>query len=281
MSEVPAARAVRPPLSAVAVVVPARDERQLLPGCLDALAAAAARTPLPTTVVVVLDRCTDGTEQVVRGRDVLAVRTSVGAAGAARRLGVRRALYALAGSDPVPAWPQVWVASTDADSTVPPDWLAQQVRLADSGVDLVLGPVELPPEHIDPVTLAWRRAYARSGRAGGGRHVHGANLGVRAGAYLAAGGFPWTTAHEDVALSRAVARLPGAVVATGTAPVVTSARLIARAPCGVAADLRRIAQAAAALTTGPLRVAGAREGDYAWGHGGPAGATAVPVPATG
>ncbi|MDQ1620699.1 MAG: hypothetical protein QOE19_3268, partial [Actinomycetota bacterium] len=48
----------------VGVVVPVRDEQELLPRCLDALEVAIARLTadrgLPVSAVVVLDRCTDG-----------------------------------------------------------------------------------------------------------------------------------------------------------------------------------------------------------------------------
>ena len=57
-----------PPVQQVAVVVPARNERQLLTGCLAALAAAAERVTVPVTVLVVLDRCTDGTAEMLAGR---------------------------------------------------------------------------------------------------------------------------------------------------------------------------------------------------------------------
>jgi glycosyltransferase involved in cell wall biosynthesis len=53
----------------VGVVIPAHDEEALLPACLAALGAAAARAGVPVSVVVVLDACTDGTLAVVRGAD--------------------------------------------------------------------------------------------------------------------------------------------------------------------------------------------------------------------
>lgn len=95
----------------------------------------------------------------------------------------------------------------------------------------------------------------RSRRAGGGSyhqaicasddhpHVHGANLEVRASAYRAVGGFPDVAAHEDVvALARAVTRQGTcAVVRTAAVPVLTSPRMQARTPEGLAQDLRGIA----------------------------------------
>lgn len=228
------------PVRQVGVVVPARDERHLLPGCLDALAAAADRVSVPVTVVVVLDRCTDGTAAVLAGRPgVRSVECVAGCVGAARASG---AAYVLAGTGAPPT--RTWLACTDADSQVPPSWLAHQLALADRGADLVLGTVDLPPAAGDGDHVGvWRSAYRRLlGPGGRHPHVHGANLGVRASAYLAAGGFPPVPAHEDRLLARAVAGLPGANVVTTTAhPVMTSARLASRAPYGVSADLRTLA----------------------------------------
>jgi glycosyltransferase involved in cell wall biosynthesis len=63
----------------VGVVVPAHDERDLLPACLAALAVAAARVaPVPVEVIVVADACTDDTEELAAaaGAHVLTVRTA-------------------------------------------------------------------------------------------------------------------------------------------------------------------------------------------------------------
>ncbi|MGN6612363.1 MAG: glycosyltransferase [Angustibacter sp.] len=231
---------VAAPVTAVAVVVPARDEEELLPGCLDAIAIAAQRVLVPVTVVVVLDRCGDRTADVVAARpEVLAVECDAGVVGTARAAGVDAALDRLRAHDP----DRIWIACTDADSRVPADWLEHQLQLADDGVDLVLGTVDLVGEELPPATAArWWRDYSRLVDEASHAHVHGANVGVRAGVYLEAGGFAPVSAHEDVLLTRAVARLPGATVVPSVAvPVATSDRLRGRAPEGVSADLRRLA----------------------------------------
>ncbi|GGW15420.1 hypothetical protein GCM10010264_63340 [Streptomyces globisporus] len=56
--------------------------------------------------------------------------------GRARATGVRAALDAIGG----PA-DGVWIASTDADSSVRPDWLAYQAARAAEGWDAVIGTV--------------------------------------------------------------------------------------------------------------------------------------------
>ena len=61
---------MRPAVRHVGVLVPVRDEEELLPGCLAALTASAAhlraaRPEVAVRVVVVLDGCTDGSRAVV------------------------------------------------------------------------------------------------------------------------------------------------------------------------------------------------------------------------
>ncbi len=223
---------MRPAVRAVLVVVPARDERELLGACLDAIEVAAARVPLQVLTVVVLDRCTDGTAQVLVGRPALALPSTAGCVGAARAAGVQAGLRGL--PDVPPA--AVWVASTDADSSVDPGWLEHQVALADEGADLVLGTVRLAAGSVPrEVALGWADRYHP---VDGHDHVHGANLGVRGSAYLRAGGFPPLAVHEDVALALAVTRTAGSrVVRTAATPVTTSGRLQARAPAGFASYL--------------------------------------------
>lgn len=224
----------------VGVVVPARDEEVALPACLAALEVAvdtvrAARPGVGTTVVVVLDRCLDASAAVVAARPaVTAVVSQAGRVGAARAQGARRVL---ADSSALGLGPdQVWLASTDADSTVPADWLLTQVLLHEQGADAVVGTITVADwtEHPVSVRDSWLRGY--SAVAGHG-HVHGANLGVTGAAYLAVGGFPNLTEHEDVALVTALSQRH-AVARTASSPVTTSARRVNRADGGFAGYLR-------------------------------------------
>jgi hypothetical protein len=220
------------------VVVPARDERLLLPRCLDALGVAAlslAQVPgAPrVTVTVVLDRCTDGTAEVVRDHPVTVVTTDVGNVGAARRLGVASVLASTAA---LPAR-SVWVASTDADSVVPERWLREHVHAADAGARVVTGPVLPDPGDLSAQLLD--RWLAHHGPDTATTVVHGANLGFRLDAYLAVGGFRALPEHEDVVLVgalRAAGAAPGAV-----STVLTSGRRHGRTPGGFAGYLRRLA----------------------------------------
>ena len=224
---------MKAPIEAVLVVVPARDEQLLLGACLDAVAVAAGRVRVPVMTLVVLDRCTDGTESVLPGRDVVSIRTAVGCVGGARAAGVREGLRRLATT---PA-ERVWIANTDADSVVPGEWLTHHLDQADGGADLLLGTVDVAGAPAGLVS-AWLQDYTS---ADGHPHVHGTNLGVRGSAYLRAGGFDSVAVHEDVRLAAAVGTDAAAVILrTAAAPVATSGRLVARAPGGFAAYLRRL-----------------------------------------
>jgi hypothetical protein len=72
--------------------------------------------------------------------------------------------------------------------------------------------------------------------------VHGANLGIRASAYLAAGGFRSLRTAEDHALVAAAASAGCPVLQAGDITVQTSARRQARAPGGFSHLLRTLAQ---------------------------------------
>ncbi|MBD5784784.1 glycosyltransferase [Cellulosimicrobium terreum] len=224
-------------VEAVAVVVPAHDEDELLPACLASVERAVralhdARPDLLVATLVVLDGCTDASADVVRAAAVPALSTDHVGVGGARRAGVEAVL------DLLPETPadRTWLACTDADSVVPDHWLTHHVRLADDGADVVVGTVRPRLDELSPDrAAAWRSRHV-PGQANG--HVHGANLGVRRSTYDAAGGFATVAEHEDVGLVHA-ARLAGArVVADAQAEVLTSARLVGRTPGGYARHLR-------------------------------------------
>ncbi|GAA2175794.1 glycosyltransferase [Agrococcus versicolor] len=218
------------------VVVPARDEQDRIDRCLDGIAAARAVVEargVVVRVVVVADACRDATAAVAAAHDGVEV-VSIAAArvGVARHRGVGAFADDGHGADPA----TVWTASTDADSVVPPDWLAVHLALADAGADAVLGLVHLRPDDASAAVLA--RWHAKAGL---GERVHGANLGVRLDAYRAVGGFPPLAAHEDVSLVTALRAAGRRVVPTTRASVLTSGRRDGRAPSGFAGHLRAIA----------------------------------------
>jgi hypothetical protein len=81
-----------------------------------------------------------------------------------------------------------------------PNGLVSAISLADAGWDVVLGTVSVADwdGHPPHVPDAFEQQYAFG--LGPHPHVHGANLGIRASAYLAAGGFPSLRTAEDHAL---------------------------------------------------------------------------------
>lgn len=222
----------------VAVVIPARNEANLIARCLrsvqhavNQLQAHSLRTPPAVQIVVVLDSCSDDTGEIVASfPDIDAVVIAAGSVGVARSVGVSSALAKLT----VDA-DRVWIANTDADSVVPPHWLIEQLRLADSGADVVVGTVSPVMDDLpDDLADAWRRVRARRNPAG---HVHGANLGLRASNYLLAGGFSCEEVHEDVNLVARVNVVPGAVCNSLDIDVETSGRRSNRVPGGYASYL--------------------------------------------
>jgi glycosyltransferase involved in cell wall biosynthesis len=226
--EEPAAR-----IGAVAVVIPARDEEALVGRCLASVERAAARARavgVPVRVILVADDCRDGTAGIARAAGVEVIESAAGRVGAARARGVDAALAGWAGPDD-----ELWIACTDADSEVPPAWITSQLELADAGADVVVGTVRPELADLSPEQVAAWRATRVPGRANG--HVHGANLGVRAGAYLAAGGFPAVAEHEDVDLVARMRARGASVVASAAGEVLTSGRRDGRTPGGYAGYL--------------------------------------------
>jgi glycosyltransferase involved in cell wall biosynthesis len=217
-------------VDAVGVVIPACNEETDIDRCLHGVQRARRRCPVPVVTLVVLDSCTDSTAARVAahpGVETLVV--SEASVGAARRAGVDWVLSSL-GMAPS----RVWLAHTDADSVPPTGWLSYMVAAARGGADLILGTV-VPDVADSKLLQAWRALHpVRTGHP----HVHGANLGVRASVYLAAGGFPPVNTGEDVALAaRASALVPGSTVRTTAIAVRTSGRRVGRAPLGFAGYL--------------------------------------------
>lgn len=207
----------------LAVVIPSHNEGALLPRCLDAVAAAAElvlyRSPaVRISVTVVLDRCTDGSADIVQ-RSALAegITCRAGKVGAARKLGIAHALRTAR-----PPASQIWIANTDADSVVPLSWLHQQLLLAEQGWDVVVGTVE--PDPGDLTARQLRRWHAAHLLTEEHPHIHGANLGLRADTYGTLGGFPEVAVHEDRDLVAAARAAGMKVKATDACRVLTSGR---------------------------------------------------------
>jgi len=221
----------------IGVVVPAHNEEDLLPACLASLRRAArALRGGPAHLVVVADACRDRTAQVARHGGAAVVTTRARSVGVARAAGVREVLRRAGALSPA----DVWVATTDADTLVPAGWLREHLRYANEGWDAVAGTVEVTDwSGYRPEARSLFRERYRTG-SGPHPHVHGANLGFRAAAYLRAGGFPEVPTAEDHALVTALAATGGRVHRTRALSVVTSARREARAPDGFSRYLAKL-----------------------------------------
>lgn len=225
----------------IGIAIPAHNEEAGLGDCLAAILVAARHPALlgePVHVCIVLDACDDGSAAVIRR-----LRKEFDAAGVAldslevdaRQVGVARA----AGARHLIAQGARWLAFTDADTRVSPQWLAAQLAL---GVDVVCGSVAVDdwsPHGANAQRLREHFAATYHDRDGH-HHIHGANLGVGAEAYQAAGGFQPVSCHEDVLLVKALEAI-GARFAWSAQPrVYTSARTDARARDGFGDTLLRM-----------------------------------------
>lgn len=248
----------------VAVVIPAHNEASRIATTLRAAAHSLAQTivsfrvdPNAALLVVVADCCEDNTAalaqaeiatfQQVQGIVVIANGQNV---GAARRQGCCTALRYLSN------WPynRVWLAHTDADTTVPPTWIDRHLDEADQGAVAVAGIVRVDSLKDHPPHIADRfSAIYLTNPDGSHPHVHGANLGTRADVYCHVGGWYQTSLAEDHCLwNRIRRRYP--VRATTRSWVMTSGRAVGRAAGGFADTLCALAHADADMVSIALGV---------------------------
>jgi glycosyltransferase involved in cell wall biosynthesis len=219
----------------VCVVVPAHNEARRIGRCLAALKEAARYVTVPVDILVVCDACQDGTAKRCAAEHVPVARIHAGCVGIARGVGIAHLLRNVERPH------NVWLANTDADSVVPTTWLRDQIAFADLGVDAVAGMVSLLGHHKPDLVRAFDLQYRqRVGTSDNHRHVHGANLGVRASAYLEVGGFAPQSNHEDVRLMRALEHRGYTIARPDWLIVATSGRLVGRCDQGFASYLSQL-----------------------------------------
>jgi len=250
----------------VAIALPARDEVAALPPCLAALDRAAAAHDGPVAVVVFANQCADGTVDLLRRTRLRhaelhwhAASLLPGArhAGWARRLAFDAAAALLEAPGDV-------LASTDADTSVAPDWLVRTVSHLDAGVEAVAGRALTRRDdraalgarakaRLDLLgryytALDWLRADRAPDPADPWpRHFYegGASIALTLDLYRRIGGAPTPPLAEDRALFAAVRAAGGPVRHPLDVRVFTSSRTEGRAPGGMAdAFARWIAQGA-------------------------------------
>ena len=236
------------------VVVPAHDEEDLVGACVTALGNQAGVRRGEHEVLLVLDHCTDRTAEHARAAAAASdmplhlLRSGERGVGATRRAGMDAARDRLLSL----RRPEGLIACTDADSVPAPDWVAAQLAAADRGARAIGGRIELSAAGgamLGPGVLA-RRARQAEGRhlrllgadtPSGSTFEHwqfsGASMAVTAQTYRSVGGMSRRPALEDEAFERALHGAGIPIERSLAVRVTTSARLVGRAPAGLARDL--------------------------------------------
>ena len=215
----------------IGIAIPAHNEEQNIGAAVHAARRAAMHPGLGAErfmVVVALDDCSDATGE--RAREAGAFTVEVAARNVGQARAEAAAVLIAAGAR--------WLACTDADTRVSEEWLVQQLLL---DADVVCGSVGVDDWECHGADAARLRAHfaATYCDGDGHRHIHGANLGVSAQAYVRAGGFKRLACSEDVDLVHALEAM-GARIAWSARPrVLTSARRHGRAMGGFADTLRQ------------------------------------------
>lgn len=236
------------------VVVPARDEQELIGACLRALAAQTGVAPQDYEVLLVLDRCTDETE--ARAREVAAAHPGLRlyflegpgqGSGLARRVGMEAACARLLAT----RGPDGLICSTDADTVVAPDWLVTQLRAVEAGAKAIGGRIDLGgAETLPPGVLRWHAENGRMrhekllsnpNRSGTAEHwqFSGASLALTAGTYRNVGGLRPLESLEDEHLEEVLRENGVPIEHLLSVRVTTSSRLNGRASRGLSHDLSR------------------------------------------
>jgi hypothetical protein len=258
---------------ALGIVLPVHDEEALLGAALAALEVAVDQVigDVPCHTVLVFDQCRDRSRDIAtrwrrdlrsRRRDHLVSEIVIGAAkvGSARRAGCAAALAAAAGSGIPPS--SIWLATTDADSRVPEQWLSTQVARHDAGADVWSGTVTVHDwtDRRDSTAAEWGRRYEAELEP-----AHGASLGFNGQVYLGVGQFESLPSGEDRSFLRAAKAYGANCCFDRSAPVTTSARRDARAPHGFSEALWRIEERAptSEVVDWPSTVCPIRDGDLA------------------
>ena len=215
----------------IAIVIPAHNEADYLRACLAAIQHSIQLLHMTqaqeVAVLVVLDNCSDDSLKIVQDAGVAYLQCDFSCVGKTRDWGVRHMIDLGA----------TWIACTDADSCVNPQWLLQQLK--HQPADAICGVVQV--DHWHQLSTDTQQQYLKHYQdCMGHRHIHGANLSFSSSAYIQAGGFKALPCHEDVALVEQMQKLNLKIVWSNLVRVTTSSRLDARAPEGFAHFLQQL-----------------------------------------
>jgi hypothetical protein len=257
--------------SPVVVAIPVRNEEVQIGGCIDALAAQSV--PF-SRLVLLLNNCSDGTEEVCRRRaarvpnlDILHVRL-VGAqasAGQARRLAWERAASFAAGGV---------ILTTDADARPERTWIARNLQALTAGAEAVCGMAALQASDKGAIRQGVHFDELREGFLLGlldemaalidpdpadpwPRHQQdsGASIALTEAVLRRAGGAPGVANGEDRALIERLRRVDARIRHAPEICVRVSGRLDGRATGGMAAALKRRAAQLDVMTDAALEPA--------------------------
>jgi hypothetical protein len=222
---------------------------------------AARRPGLASTVVLVAHRCTDATAAVARqvlGAHGHVITDDSDHVAGARRAGATHAFTQLLRRRPDLNPRATWLLSTDADTVVPPDWVARLLGHAYPAahaagpadgvrghrrVAAVAGLADLDGwEHGEPAWHAYQHLVQAGIEGSQHRHAYAANLAVQAEAYLDVGGWPDLAHGEEHALLAALVRAAHPVRRPTDVTVRTSARRLARAVGGLGDLIEQLAR---------------------------------------
>ena len=139
-----------------------------------------------------LDSCTDQSRSIVQRYGVSWIECNYACVGKARDLGIRQLIQNGA----------TWLACTDADSVVSPDWLRCQIL--HQPTDAICGIVTL--DDLSRLSVMKQKYLSHYQDCMDHHHIHGANLSFSAAAYMQVGGFEPVPCHEDVSLIQKLIR---------------------------------------------------------------------------
>jgi cellulose synthase/poly-beta-1,6-N-acetylglucosamine synthase-like glycosyltransferase len=225
----------------IGIVIPAQNEEATIARCIASVIDAIRECGRPAAgwIVVAADSCTDATaanaRRAMEGCGEI-IECSPRSPGRARRIAAAAAIAHFRHTSSR----RIWLANTDADTYVPRDWLRRHLDHADEDASAVAGIVQLDATGALPPNVARVHRDTYELRADGTHgHVHGANLGVRADAYLDVGGWSTLSVAEDHCLWRRLQLGGWRLRSCAKSVVTTSARLHGRAVGGFADTLRR------------------------------------------
>lgn len=220
------------------ILIPAKNEEQLLPRCLSSIIKAAKLIPesIHIDLICCVDSSSDNTLQIARtiiGSQGVVLEIHEGNVGFARKYAAEKALNRYKGS-----LETCWLANTDADCEVPPEWLANHILWANQGIHALAGIVKVDSysEHEPQVPELFQNQYIIH-EDDSHPHIHGANLGIRADVYQQIGGWNPLLTAEDHDLWNRLKTLNLNLKSHADCFVITSGRKQGRAPYGFAEKL--------------------------------------------